>query len=60
VLSKVVAGLTNREVAKELGIDPHVVPNYLSVIYDKTSLSNTGKEGADSVRLRMGRGCGVD
>ena len=40
VIELVAKGLTNREVADQLGIDPHVVRNYLGVIYDKIGLSN--------------------
>ena len=40
VIELVAQGLTNRQVAKTLGIDPHVVRNYLGIIYDKTGLSN--------------------
>jgi len=40
VIELVAEGLTNRDVAKKLGIDAHVVRNYLSMIYDKIGLSN--------------------
>ena len=33
-------GLTNRDVANKLGIDTHVVRNYLGIIYDKIGVSN--------------------
>jgi len=40
VIELVAAGLTNRDVAKKLGIDAHVVRNYLSMIYDKIGVNN--------------------
>jgi DNA-binding NarL/FixJ family response regulator len=40
VIELVAKGLTNRDVAKKLGIDAHVVRNYLSMIYDKIGVSN--------------------
>lgn len=40
VIELVAEGLTNREVASKLGIDRHVVRNYLGMIYDKVGLSN--------------------
>ena len=40
VIELVAAGLTNREIAKEMGIGPRVVKNYLRMIYDKIGLSN--------------------
>jgi hypothetical protein len=32
--------LKNRDIAEKLGIDQHVVRNYLGVIYEKIGLSN--------------------
>jgi len=40
VIELVAEGLSNRDVAKKLGIDPHVVRNYLGMIYDKIGVSN--------------------
>ena len=40
VIELVAAGFTNRDVAKKLGIDAHVVRNYLGMIYDKIGVSN--------------------
>lgn len=40
VIELVALGLKNRDVAKKLGIDAHVVRNYLGIIYDKIGLSN--------------------
>ena len=40
VIELVSAGLTNRDVAEKLGIDAHVVRNYLGTIYDKIGVSN--------------------
>ena len=40
VIELVAEGLTNRDVAKEMGITPRVVRNYLNRIYDKVGLSN--------------------
>lgn len=40
VIELVAQGLTNRDVAKEMGITPRVVRNYLGRIYDKVGLSN--------------------
>ena len=40
VIELVSAGLTNRDVAEKLGIDAHVVRNYLGMIYDKIGVSN--------------------
>jgi len=40
VIELVAEGLTNRDVAKEMGITPRVVRNYLARIYDKVGLSN--------------------
>jgi DNA-binding NarL/FixJ family response regulator len=33
-------GLKNREIAMELGIEVHVVRNYVSSIFDKVGMSN--------------------
>jgi DNA-binding CsgD family transcriptional regulator len=40
VIELVAEGLSNRDVAKKLGIDPHVVRNYLGMIYDKIGVNN--------------------
>jgi DNA-binding CsgD family transcriptional regulator len=40
VIELVAEGLSNRDVAKKLGIDAHVVRNYLGMIYDKIGVSN--------------------
>jgi DNA-binding NarL/FixJ family response regulator len=40
VIELVAEGLTNRDVAREMGITPRVVRNYLARIYDKVGLSN--------------------
>lgn len=40
VTELVAQGLKNREIARVMGIDPHVVRNYLSVVYDKVGVSN--------------------
>jgi DNA-binding NarL/FixJ family response regulator len=40
VIELVAEGLTNRDVAKAMGITPRVVRNYLVRIYDKVGLSN--------------------
>lgn len=40
VIELVAERLTNRDVAKKLGIDAHVVMNYLGMIYDKIGVSN--------------------
>ena len=40
VIELVAKGLKNHEIAKQLGIGPHVVRNYLGMIYDKIGVSN--------------------
>jgi DNA-binding CsgD family transcriptional regulator len=40
VIELVAKGLKNHETAKHLGIGPHVVRNYLGMIYDKIGVSN--------------------
>ena len=40
IIELVAAGLTNREIAKHLGISNNVVRNYLSNIYDKIGVNN--------------------
>jgi DNA-binding NarL/FixJ family response regulator len=40
VVALVAAGMTNAEVAAEVGTTDHVVKNYLRVIYDKLGLWN--------------------
>jgi DNA-binding CsgD family transcriptional regulator len=40
VIELVAEGLKNRDIAEKLGIDAHVVRNYLGVIYDKIGLNN--------------------
>jgi two-component system, NarL family, nitrate/nitrite response regulator NarL len=40
IILLVAQGLTNREIAGELGISEYVVRNYLTKIYDKIGVSN--------------------
>jgi DNA-binding CsgD family transcriptional regulator len=40
VIELVAEGLTNRDVAEQLGISPGVVRNHLYRIYDKVGISN--------------------
>jgi DNA-binding NarL/FixJ family response regulator len=40
IIELVAEGLKNRDIAGKLGIDAHVVRNYLGIIYDKIGLSN--------------------
>jgi len=40
VIELVAKGLKNHEIATQLGIGPHVVKNYLGMIYDKIGVSN--------------------
>ncbi|MGB9434115.1 MAG: response regulator transcription factor [Candidatus Acidiferrum sp.] len=40
VATQVADGLTNREVAKQLGLSEHTVSNYLFKIYEKLGVSN--------------------
>jgi Bacterial regulatory proteins, luxR family len=43
VIERVAQGLKNREIARRLGIGPHVVRNYLSNIYDKIGVEQPGR-----------------
>jgi DNA-binding CsgD family transcriptional regulator len=40
IIALLTEGMTNAEIGKELGLQPGVVKNYLSVIFDKTGMSN--------------------
>jgi DNA-binding CsgD family transcriptional regulator len=40
IVALLTEGMTNAEIGKELGLQPGVVKNYLSVIFDKTGMSN--------------------
>lgn len=55
VIELVSAGLTNRDVAEKLGIDPHVVRDYLGVIYDKIGVS-IGLNSRSGMKLVYTRG----
>lgn len=40
VIRRVAEGLTNQEIAREMGTTEHVIKNYLRVVYDKLGVWN--------------------